>query len=566
MRGAKGAARSAKRAPRDRPAAELAACERELAEARAERAATAEILRTISQSASDPRPAFEKIFDASQRLFGTDQVAIFAIGDDAMVRMAAGRGPLVEAGLNDVTPLEKSLTGLVARERRIHQIPDLAALPDLSDTVRERLRRAGSVALLSAPMLAENRALGSIAVLSAPPRPFSERERALLQSFADQAAIAIENARLFGETQAKTRDLEESLAQQTATADVLKVISRSAFDVQSVLDTLVESGYRLCGAAAGLIYLSGGEAFECKAIAGAGFEDAGRLFKGRPIRAGRGTAAERTILSGEVECIEDFFADPEMDPKVKEAIQTAGVTDRGLGGIRSTLSVPMKRDNEVVGVIVIARRQTGPFPQRQIDLLRTFADQAVIAIENARLFGEVQTRTRELEESLRQQTATADVLKVIGRSAFDLETVLDTLIGSARTLCEADFGAICLRKGDLFHAYASSGVDPAFLAALKARPQRIDDKIADPESRADGPHRAYSRPLAGPGLPGAAGNRGRQPTTDSARRSAFARGPRRGNFCPDARREESVQSAKHRSRPNLCRSGDDRHRQRAAVR
>ena len=481
MRRGKSAARSARRAPRDGLAARLAACERELAEARAERAALVEILKTISQSMSDPRPAFEKILDASQRLFGTDEVAIFAIGDDAMAPMAAGRGPLVEAGLKDVTALEKSLPGLFfARQRRVYHIPDLAALPELSDTMRDGLRRAGAVSLLCAPMLAHDRALGSIAVLRAPPRPFSEREQALLQSFADQAAIAIENARLFGETRGKSRDLEESLAQQTATADVLKVISRSAFDVQSVLDTLVGSAYTLCRGVVGLIYLRGDKTFQCKAVAGARAEDAKRLFMGRPIRAGRGTAAERTILSGEVECVEDYFTDPEADPKVREFIVAAAADRSGPPAARSLLAVPMKRDDEVLGVIAVGRAEPGRLPERQIDLLRTFADQAVIAIENARLFDEVQAKTRDLMESLRQQTATADVLKVIGRSAFDLETVLGTLIASARTLCEADFGAICLRDGDLFHAYASSGGDPAFLAALKARPQHIDDKALTP--------------------------------------------------------------------------------------
>jgi signal transduction histidine kinase len=232
------------------------------------------------------------------------------------------------------------------------------------------------------------------------PVPFTEDELALIQSFADQAAIAIENARLFNEVTAKTADLSEALQQQTATSDVLKVISRSVFDLQTVLDTLVESAYKLCGANLGLLYLRGDEAFECKAIAGAGVGEASVLFKGRPIRAGRGTAAERVILTGEVHSITDFFEDPEMDPKVRETIRNAAGSDSSLAKIRSTLAVPMTRDSAVVGVMVIARSQTGPFPQRQVELLRSFADQAVIAIENARLFDEVQHRTKELAASL----------------------------------------------------------------------------------------------------------------------------------------------------------------------
>ena len=207
-------------------------------------------------------------------------------------------------------------------------------------------------------------------------KPFTEKQIALLQTFSDQAVIAIENARLFNEVQTKTADLSESLLQQTATADVLKVISRSVFDLQTVLDTLVDAAYKLCDAKVGLIYLRGEEAFECKAIAGAGVTEASRLFKGRPIRAGRGTAAERVILTGEVQSITDFLEDPEMDPKIRDAILNANSSESSIGQIRSTLAVPMTRDDAVIGVMVIGCSQTGPFPQRQIELLQTFADQA----------------------------------------------------------------------------------------------------------------------------------------------------------------------------------------------
>jgi signal transduction histidine kinase len=252
--------------------------------------------------------------------------------------------------------------------------------------------------------------IGILSVTRVEPGTFAARHVQLLRTFADQAAIAIENAQLFEQVQARTSDLQESLEYQTATSDVLQVISRSTFDLQTVLDTLVESVYKLCGASLGLLYLRGDEAFECKAIAGTGVAEASLLFKGRPIRAGRGTAAERVILTGEVASITDFFEDPEMDPKVRETIRDANGPDSSISQIRSTLAVPMTRDHVVIGVMVIARAQTGPFPQRQIELLRTFADQAVIAIENARLFDEVQARTKELAASLDELRTAQDRL------------------------------------------------------------------------------------------------------------------------------------------------------------
>ena len=197
-------ASSAPKKPAKPPVQDLAAAlaerEAELAEARSQQAATAGILRVISQSPTDAGPVFEAILDAGQRLFGSDEIGVYTIGDDDMVRVAAWRGPRAEEVRRDVTPVAESVTGRIIRERRTHHIPDLRAEPDLSALVRERVERLGSASLLYAPMLWEDRGLGSILVARSPPRPFSDREQALLQSFADQAAIAIENARLFNET------------------------------------------------------------------------------------------------------------------------------------------------------------------------------------------------------------------------------------------------------------------------------------------------------------------------------------------------------------------------------
>ncbi len=196
-RKASSAAKKPTKPPRQDLAAALAEREAELAEARNQQAATAEILRVISRSPTDAAPVFETILDACRRLFGSDEIGVYTIGDDEMVRVAAWLGPRAEEVRRDVTPLGDSVTGRIIRERRTHHIPDLRAEPDLSALVRERVERLGSASLLYAPMLWEDRGLGSILVARSPPRPFSEREQTLLQSFANQAAIAIENARLF---------------------------------------------------------------------------------------------------------------------------------------------------------------------------------------------------------------------------------------------------------------------------------------------------------------------------------------------------------------------------------
>ncbi|HJZ21591.1 MAG TPA: GAF domain-containing protein, partial [Bradyrhizobium sp.] len=329
-------------------------------------------------------------------------------------------------------------------------------LPEFERAVRDRL---GINSALYLPLLRNGECIGLLVVAGKRANAFGEKDVALAEAFRDQALIAIENTPLFDEVQAKTRDLEETLQQQTATADVLKVISRSVFELQTVLDTLVGSAHQLCNANLGLLYLKGDEAFECKAIAGSGVEEASAHFKGRPIRAGRATAAERVILTGEVESVTDFFADPEFDPVAREMIRNAGAS--GLGLLRSTLAVPMMRNGAVIGVLVIGSPHTGRFPQRQIDLLRTFADQAVIAIENARLFDETQ-------EALERQTATADILKVIASSPSDVQPVFEAIAASANRLIGGFSTAVHLLVGDTVHLASFTPTNPESDQALKA--------------------------------------------------------------------------------------------------
>ena len=372
--------------------------------------ATSDILKVIASSPSNVQPVFEAIATRANSLVGGFSATVFRFIDGMAHLMAfTPTTPEADAVLKSTfpSPVDSFAPFQMARDGEVTQVADTETL---TDEILQISRARGFRSMLFAPLMNKGASIGLIAVTRLRPGTFSDHHVQLLRTFADQAVIAIENVRLFDEVQARTRDLTESLQQQTATADVLKVISRSVFDLQTVLDTLIESAYKLCGAQVGLLYLRGEEAFECKAVAGSGSADASLLFKGRPIRAGRGTAAERVILTGEVQSIIDFFEDPEMDPSIREAIRNAGESHSSIGQIRSTLAVPMTRDNAVIGVMVIGRSQTGPFPQRQIETLQTFADQAVIAIENARLFDEVQARTRELSSSLEELRTAQDRL------------------------------------------------------------------------------------------------------------------------------------------------------------
>jgi two-component system, NtrC family, sensor kinase len=381
----------------------------ETREALERQTATADILKVIASSPSDVQPVFEAIAASSNRLIGGFSTAVLRfVGDELHLAAFTPINPETDEALKGSFPAPISEFPLfrVVRGGETQQFTDTES-HDVPLQQRDLARLRGYRSMLFTPLMNGDKPIGMISVTRTDPGTFAAHYVQLVRTFADQAVIAIENVRLFDEVKARTADLTESLQQQTATSDVLKVISRSVFDLQTVLDTLVESAYKLCGANLGLLYLRGDEAFECKAIAGAGVEPASLLFKGRPIQAGRGTAAERVILTGEVQSITDFYTDPEMDPKIRETIRNASSS---MAQIRSTLAVPMTRDNVVIGVMVIACSQTGPFPPRQIDLLRTFADQAVIAIENARLFDEVQHRTKELAASLDELRTAQDRL------------------------------------------------------------------------------------------------------------------------------------------------------------
>jgi signal transduction histidine kinase len=301
-------------------------------------------------------------------------------------------------------------------------------------------------------MLRQEDVIGVIVIRRTRVQPFTDKQIELLSTFAEQAAIAIENTRLLNE-------LRESLQQQTATADVLKVISRSTFDLQVVLQTLVESAARLCNTDHAVITRQKDGVFFRAATYGHSREFI-EYTRTVPIAPERGSAIGRALLEGKIIHIPDVEADPEY----------TWSEGQKLGNYRAVLAVPMLREGIVIGVLSLTHSEVGPFTDKQIELAMTFADQAVIAIENVRLFDEVQARTEELSESLQQQTATADVLKVISRSTFDLKSVLQTLVESAGRLCGADYATITRQKDEVLFFAEAYGYSSEFIEYVKAMP------------------------------------------------------------------------------------------------
>jgi GAF domain-containing protein len=291
------------------------------------------------------------------------------------------------------------------------------------------------------PMLKETEMVGVIWIYRQEVRPFTDKQIALLKNFADQAVIALENARLLNE-------LRESLQQQTATADVLKVISRSAFDLKVVLDTLLRSAGRLCEADMGVIARRRDGIFY-RTVAYGLPDDLGKLIEDQPVELNRSSGSGRALLEGKVIQITDIEADPEYTHP-----------SRGTGAFRTLVGVPMIREGVPVGVMTLLRKSVQPFTDKQIELVSTFADQAAIAIENVRLFEAEQQRTRELSESLEQQTATSKVLDVISRSAFDLRAVFEAVVESSVRLCGADRATIFRFDGEVLRIASFYNASP----------------------------------------------------------------------------------------------------------
>ena len=469
--------RAPRRSPRPRgPLSEkknIAVLTRELNEAREQQAATSEVLRVISNSPGDLKPVFETMLANAIRLCEAKFGSLFLregegfrnvcnIGERSGYTEWYQREPMMV--LRDHHP--RMPLARVAESRAVIHIFDLAAEQayiERDPRMVALVEAAGARSLLGVPMLKENELVGAIAIYRQEVRPSTDKQIDLVTNFASQAVIAIENTRLLNELRQRTDDLSESLEQQTATSEVLGVISSSPGELAPVFNAMLENATRICGSNFGTLYLRQGEAFRAVSMHGATPHYLQSRL-GQLVHPGPGTGLGRAVRTKQAVHIADVTAEPayrERDPM--------RVAAADLGGVRTMLNVPMLKEGEVVGGIAIYRTEVRPFTEKQIELVKNFASQAVIAIENTRLLNELRQRTDDLSESLEQQTATSGILSVISNSLSDTQPVFEAIVESGLRLFPGAMVIVALADRDKVKAAAVAAPDPAGVEAMRRR-------------------------------------------------------------------------------------------------
>jgi signal transduction histidine kinase len=446
---------------------QLESCRQELAEAIQQQTATADVLKVISRATFDLQSVLESLLERAVRLCAADRGLVYRQDGD-VYRVAASFGHSPKwLEIIEQYPIHKdrtSATGRAVLDRRVVHIHDILADREYRWAEDLRSKEEMHRTILAVPMVRQDTIIGVIVIRRTRVRPFTRQQIDLVTTFADQAVIAVENVRLFEAEQARTRELTEALEQQTATSDVLQVISSSPGDLLPIFDVMLANVTRICDASYCGLFLRHHQ----------GFRLAAQCQLPQPLqeylREHDVYVPPATSPIGRIVHTKQLLRSPDIAAETGIRAPSAS-----LGGARAYLGIPMLKDTHLIGVIATYRRDPRPFTDKQIELVQNFARQAVIAIENTRLLNELRQRTDDLSESLQQQTATADVLKVISRSTFDLQAVLDALVQSAARLCEAEMAAMLRLRGSTYQHAASFGL-PAdyheFMTTLRIEPGR----------------------------------------------------------------------------------------------